>query len=63
MIGSGVTLYEALAAAETLDKSGIKIRVMDLFTIKPIDAESIIANAKECENRIITVEDHYPAGK
>ena len=35
-------------------------RLMDPFTIKPIDAEGIIANAKECGGRILVVEDHYP---
>jgi len=62
VIGAGVTLYEALSAAEDLEKSGISIRVLDPFTIKPIDAATIIKNAKECGGRIVTVEDHYPEG-
>lgn len=62
IIGAGVTVYEALNAAEELAKSGVHVRVMDLFTVKPLDAEAIIKNAKECEGRIITVEDHYPEG-
>lgn len=62
VIGAGVTLYEALSAAEELEKSGISIRVLDPFTIKPIDAATIIKNAKECGGKIITVEDHYPQG-
>jgi transketolase len=36
--------------------------VLDPFTVKPIDSEAIIANAKECGGRILTVEDHYPEG-
>jgi len=62
VIGAGVTLYEALSAAEDLEKSGISVRVLDPFTIKPIDAATIIKNAKECGGKIVTVEDHYPEG-
>lgn len=62
VIGAGVTLYEALSAAEELGKSGISVRVLDPFTIKPLDTATIIKNAKECGGRIITVEDHYPEG-
>jgi len=62
VIGCCVTLVEAVAAAEELEKSGVHIRVLDPFTIKPIDAEGIISNAKQCGGRIITVEDHYEPG-
>jgi transketolase C-terminal domain/subunit len=63
VIGAGITLYEALTAAEELAKSKIHIRVMDIFTVKPVDASAIIKHANECGGRIITVEDHYPEGK
>ena len=63
VIGCCVTLYEAFKAADELAKEGINIRVMDPFTIKPIDKEGIIANAKACGGKIVTVEDHYPEGK
>lgn len=62
IIGAGVTLYEALSAAGELEKSGISVRVLDPFTIKPIDVDTIIKNAKECGGNIITVEDHYSQG-
>lgn len=62
LIGGGVTLHEALSAANLLAKSGVGVRVLDLFTIKPIDKETIIKNAKESGGRIVTVEDHYPEG-
>ncbi|XP_032673360.1 transketolase-like protein 2 isoform X2 [Odontomachus brunneus] len=62
VIGAGVTLHEAIKAADELSKAGISIRVMDPFTIKPIDAETIVKNAKEVGGRILTVEDHYPQG-
>jgi len=45
-----------------LEKSGINVRVIDPFTIKPLDAATIIKNAKECGGKIITVEDHYAEG-
>ncbi|XP_020648707.2 transketolase-like protein 1 isoform X1 [Pogona vitticeps] len=62
VIGAGVTLHEALAAADELAKQGIHIRVIDPFTIKPLDAETIISNARATGGRIITVEDHYKEG-
>lgn len=62
VIGAGVTLYEALEAAKTVEKSGTNVRVLDPFTIKPIDKDAIIKHARECGGRIVTVEDHYPQG-
>lgn len=62
VIAAGVTLNEALTAATELSKQGINIRVLDLFTIKPLDKKAIIENAKEVGGTIITVEDHYPQG-
>lgn len=59
LVGAGITLYEALDAATQLEKNGINARVLDLFTIKPIDRAAIIANANQCKGRIITIEDHY----
>ncbi|XP_067880355.1 transketolase-like protein 2 [Heterodontus francisci] len=62
VIGAGITLHEALAAAKQLAAEGINIRVLDPFTVKPLDAATIIANAKAVGGRIITVEDHYREG-
>ncbi|KAG9472071.1 transketolase isoform X1 [Eleutherodactylus coqui] len=62
VIGAGVTLHEALAAAEQLKKEKIHIRVIDLFTIKPLDRKTILESAKATKGRIITVEDHYHEG-
>ncbi|KYM83076.1 Transketolase [Atta colombica] len=62
VIGAGVTLHEAIKAADELAKTEINIRVIDPFTIKPIDAQTIIKNAKEVGGRIVTVEDHYSEG-
>ncbi|GAA6108295.1 transketolase [Tachysurus ichikawai] len=62
VIGAAVTLFEALDAAEQLKNEGINIRVIDLFTIKPLDSKTVIENARDTGGRIITVEDHYYEG-
>lgn len=62
VIGAGITLHEALSAADELSKQGIHIRVIDPFTIKPLDADTIISNARATGGHIITVEDHYKEG-
>ncbi|CAK6444493.1 unnamed protein product [Pipistrellus nathusii] len=62
VIGAGVTLLEILVAADELAKQDIPIRVIDLFTIKPLDADTIIAHAKCTAGQIITVEDHHSEG-
>ena len=41
---------------------GTNIRVLDPFTIKPLDKEAVLKHAKECGGRVVTVEDHYPEG-
>jgi len=62
IIGAGVTLHEANKAADQLAKEGINVRVMDIFTLKPIDAAAIIENAVQAGKHVVTVEDHYPEG-
>lgn len=63
LIGAGVTLHEALTAAEELEsKHKIKARVIDPFTIKPLDVNTIRTNALESGSKVITIEDHYPEG-
>ncbi|XP_064415408.1 transketolase-like protein 2 isoform X2 [Latimeria chalumnae] len=62
VIGAGVTLHEALTAAEELAKEGINIRVIDPFTIKPLDRATILASARATGGHVITVEDHYREG-
>ena len=61
VVASGVTVHEAMRAAETLAEEDIGVRVIDLYSIKPIDTEALRA-AAEATGRIITVEDHYPEG-
>jgi transketolase len=61
LVASGVTVPEATKAAEALEEDGITARVIDLYSIKPIDTETLQA-AAEATGRIITIEDHYPEG-
>jgi len=61
VIGAGVTVFEALKAYDELQKSGTSIRVVDLYSLQPIDSFSLLRCGKETK-RIITVEDHYAAG-
>nr|XP_033778203.1 transketolase-like protein 1 [Geotrypetes seraphini] len=62
VIGAGITLHEALAAADELAKQGTNICVIDPFTIKPLDTTTILSCARATGGRIITVEDHYREG-
>jgi transketolase len=61
LIGAGITLHEAITAADRLAADGIAARVIDLYSIKPIDAATIAAAARET-GRLVTVEDHRPEG-
>jgi len=61
IIGAGITLHEAVKAAESLASEGISARVIDLYSVKPIDAETVRAAARET-GAIVTVEDHWPEG-
>ena len=62
VVGAGVTLEEACKAHETLKAEGINIRVVDPFTLKPIDKDLLIECAKATGGRVVTVEDHYDQG-
>lgn len=61
IIATGPSVYKALMAAKSLESEGIKIKVMNLSTIKPLDEEAILSLARETK-RIVTVEDHQIAG-
>jgi len=62
VIGAGVTVFEALKAYDELKAAGVAIRVIDLYSLQPIDAASLTRCARETKGRMITVEDHYAAG-
>jgi transketolase len=61
IVGAGITVHEALAAAETLAGDGIAARVIDCYSVKPIDAATLRA-AADATGCILTVEDHWPEG-
>jgi transketolase len=61
LIGAGITLHEALKAADALAADGLRARVIDLYSVKPVDAETVREAARQTR-RIITVEDHWPEG-
>ncbi|MBV9710245.1 MAG: transketolase [Ktedonobacteraceae bacterium] len=62
VVAAGITLHEALQAYEQLKGEGINIRVIDAYSVKPIDEETLFAAAQEAGNKIVTVEDHWPEG-
>ena len=62
VVAAGVTLFEALAAHDQLKEDGISIRVIDLFSVQPIDRAALLAAAQATGGRFVTVEDHYPHG-
>ena len=61
LVSAGITLFEALAAWDDLHKEGIDVRVIDLYSLKPIDRATLAVAARET-GAVITVEDHYPEG-
>ncbi|MDQ6884900.1 MAG: transketolase [Candidatus Dormibacteraeota bacterium] len=62
LIGAGVTLHHCLAAADELGKDDIKARVIDLYSVKPVDRETLREAAAITRGRLIVVEDHHPEG-
>jgi transketolase len=62
VVAAGVTLFEALKAYEQLGQQGIAIRVIDLFSVRPIDAQTLQASARATNGLVVTVEDHYEHG-
>ncbi len=61
IVASGITVHEALEAASSLEEEGISVRVVDCYSIKPIDADTL-REAARATGRIVTVEDHWPEG-
>ena len=61
VIATGALIRNAILAAKDLEKKGIKVKVVNIATIKPLDTEAVIALAKECK-AIVTVEEHQVAG-
>jgi transketolase len=61
IVACGITVEEAVKAAEALEGEGISARVLDCYSVKPIDADAVQAAAREC-GALVTVEDHAPEG-
>jgi transketolase len=62
VVAAGVTLYEALKAADALKNEGIGITVIDAYSVKPLGKDTILAAAQKTGNLVLTVEDHYAQG-
>ncbi len=62
IVAAGVTLFEALKAYDELYKSGVTVRIIDLYSIAPIDVDTLQQAAKATNNLVLTVEDHYLHG-
>ncbi|MGH3065571.1 MAG: transketolase [Gaiellaceae bacterium] len=62
LIGAGITVHESLRAADVLAEEGIAARVIDLYSIKPLDMATLLAAAEATQGRLVTVEDHWPEG-
>jgi transketolase len=62
IVSAGITLFEALKAADSLKAEGINVTVIDAYSIKPLGKKEILAAAQKTNNTVITVEDHYSEG-
>ena len=62
VVAGGITVFEALAAYDQLQEEGLSVRVIDLFSVQPIDRDELIASARAAGGVVITVEDHYEHG-
>jgi transketolase len=62
IVAAGITLHEAVKAADELAKDGVKVRVIDAYSVKPIDRGGLAAAAKATGGRIVVAEDHWPEG-
>jgi transketolase len=62
LIGAGVTLHNSLEAAEELSRDGIRARVVDVYSVKPIDTQTLLEAAAATGDRLVVAEDHHPEG-
>ncbi|TMD67163.1 MAG: transketolase, partial [Chloroflexi bacterium] len=62
VVAAGITLHEALKAYDQLKSQRVTIRVIDAYSVKPMDEETLLAAAAEAGDKFIVVEDHWPEG-
>ena len=62
VVAAGITLHEALKAYDQLKQEGILVRIIDAYSVKPIDTETLLAAAQEVGDKFVVVEDHWPEG-
>lgn len=62
IVGAGITLHEALKVHAELAKKGTLVRVVDAYSVKPLDREGLLAHARATGNQLLVVEDHWPEG-
>src|SRR5438128_1232254 len=62
IVAAGITVHEALKAADQLQSQRVKVRVIDAYSVKPMDEETLLTAAQEVGNKFIVVEDHWPEG-
>lgn len=62
IVAAGVTLFEALKAHDQLKAAGIAVRIIDLYSVAPIDQATLLDSARATQGRVLTVEDHYVHG-
>jgi transketolase len=62
VVAAGITLHESVKAAEALERDGIKVRVIDLYSLKPIDERTLAAAVNATGGRLVVAEDHWPEG-
>jgi transketolase len=62
VVATGITVHEALKAHETLRAEGVAVRVIDAYSVKPIDRAALHQAARDTGGRLVVVEDHWPEG-
>ncbi len=62
LVGAGITLHEAMKAADSLAQDGIQAQVVDLYSVKPVDVDTLRESIEATQGRIVVVEDHWPQG-
>jgi len=62
VVAAGITVFEALKAYDKLVEKGISVRIMDAYSVQPIDRQGLLQEAKGVGGKVVVVEDHYPAG-